>query len=120
MLFLSTSDLVLRTLPDLCGSGKNSNNLYNCNAENYSKIFQIIEYVSVGWFTFEIILQFLANRKIKNFFASKMIYLDIFTILPFFIWMLLKDIEGNYLKKINLGRIINSCSFSFNFYQVYI
>lgn len=71
MIFLSTIDLVLRTIPDF-------KNL---------EVFDYTEIVCVSWFTLEWILRFLIYPKKIEFLLSPLNIADLISIVPFYVYL---------------------------------
>ena len=90
---LSTIDLLIRTLPE-----------YHKN-----ETFDIIEIVCIAWFTIEVIVRFVVAPKKLNFFKSLMNIFDIISIIPFFVYLGLKNSKEASAVK-NVSRILRTIS----------
>ena len=63
--------------------------------------FSIIEFICVGWFTIEVIVRFLISYSNRQFFTSTYNLIDIFVLLPFYLWLCLAFLDIKILKEIS-------------------
>ena len=122
MIFISTFDLVFRTIPGLCyqkiSPSKNSSDILHylavCDSENFANIFIFIEYATIGWFTCEVALRFTLARKKIRFLTSGFTFIDLITIIPFYINICFKQYDhGKFstIKMVNSFRLLMNILF---------
>ena len=108
ILLISVINLVLSTIPSFqlteTINGTNlteaiKNSFIIDNSVNIA--FSIIEFICVGWFTIEVIIRFLISYSNKQFFTSIYNLIDIFVLLPFYLWLCLAFLDLKILKEIS-------------------
>ena len=73
---------------------------------SWKNIFQICEMVSVIWFTFEFLIRFFSCPNKKKFMSGFLNIIDIVSILPFYITLMLNRHEGIGLENLRVVRLV--------------
>ncbi|KAJ8386309.1 hypothetical protein AAFF_G00175050 [Aldrovandia affinis] len=68
--------------------------------------FQIVEHLGIGWFTFELVARFAVAPDLVHFFEYPLNLIDLVSILPFYLTLLVNTVVENSPDLANFGRVV--------------